>query len=94
LGRPVENPELLRKCLLKLHPWRKGPLLLGGVGIDTEWRSDWKWNRLKAQLDLNGHQVLDIGCGNGYFGLRMLGAGADDICHAVACNAQVKPWAE
>jgi len=76
LGRPVENPELLRKCLLKLHPWRKGPLLLGGVGIDTEWRSDWKWNRLKAQLDLNGHQVLDIGCGNGYFGLRMLGAGA------------------
>jgi len=76
LGRPVENPELLRKCLLKLHPWRKGPLLLGGVEIDTEWRSDWKWNRLKAQLDLNGHQVLDIGCGNGYFGLRMLGAGA------------------
>ncbi len=76
LGRPVENPELLRKCLLKLHPWRKGPLLLGGVGIDTEWRSDRKWNRLKAQLDLKGHQVLDIGCGNGYFGLRMLGAGA------------------
>jgi len=76
LGRPVENPELLRKCLLKLHPWRKGPLLLGGVEIDTEWHSDWKWNRLKAQLDLNGHQVLDIGCGNGYFGLRMLGAGA------------------
>ena len=76
LGRPVENPELLHKCLLKLHPWRKGPLLLGGVEIDTEWHSDWKWNRLKAQLDLNGHQVLDIGCGNGYFGLRMLGAGA------------------
>ena len=76
LGQPVENPELLRKCLLKLHPWRKGPLLLGGVEIDTEWRSDWKWNRLKAQLDLNGHQVLDIGCGNGYFGLRMLGTGA------------------
>ena len=76
LGRPVENPGLLREWLLKLHPWRKGPLLLGGVEIDTEWRSDWKWNRLKAQLDLKGHQVLDIGCGNGYFGLRMLGAGA------------------
>lgn len=76
LGRPTKTQELLRECLLKLHPWRKGPLLLGGVGIDTEWRSDRKWNRLKAQLDLNGHQVLDIGCGNGYFGLRMLGAGA------------------
>jgi len=76
LGRPVETPGLLREWLLKLHPWRKGPLLLGGVEIDTEWHSDWKWNRLKAQLDLKGHQVLDIGCGNGYFGLRMLGAGA------------------
>ena len=58
------------------HPWRKGPYSLCGVDIDTEWRSDWKWNRLKTQLDLKGHQVLDIGCGNGYFGLRMLGAGA------------------
>ena len=76
LGRPVENRALLREQLLKLHPWRKGPLELGGVRIDTEWRSDWKWNRLKPFLDLKGHQVLDIGCGNGYFGLRMLAAGA------------------
>ncbi len=76
LGRPVENQALLREQLIKLHPWRKGPLELGGVRIDTEWRSDWKWNRLKPHLDLKGHQVLDIGCGNGYFGLRMLAAGA------------------
>jgi len=76
LGQPVENPALLREQLIKLHPWRKGPLELGGVIIDTEWRSDWKWNRLKPHLDLKGHQVLDIGCGNGYFGLRMLAAGA------------------
>ena len=76
LGQPVENPALLREQLIKLHPWRKGPLDLGGVRIDTEWRSDWKWNRLKPDLDLRGHQVLDIGSGNGYFGLRMLAAGA------------------
>lgn len=76
LGRPVDDPELLRKCLFGLHPWRKGPLQLGGVRIDTEWRSDWKWNRVAPYLDLAGQQVLDIGCGNGYFGLRMLGAGA------------------
>ena len=76
LGRPAENQALLREQLIKLHPWRKGPLELGGVRIDTEWRSDWKWNRLKPHLDLKGHQVLDIGCGNGYFGLRMLAAGA------------------
>ena len=76
LGRLDRDPELLRENLIKLHPWRKGPLELGGVRVDTEWRSDWKWNRLSPQLDLRGHKVLDIGCGNGYFGLRMLGAGA------------------
>ena len=76
LGRPVEDIVLLRKQLFNLHPWRKGPLELGGVNIDTEWRSDWKWERLKPHLDLDGQRILDIGCGNGYFGLRMLAAGA------------------
>jgi len=61
---------------MQLHPWRKGPLSLGGLNIDTEWRSDCKWDRAAPHLSLNGHRVLDIGCGNGYFGLRMLGAGA------------------
>jgi len=76
LGSPEQNSAALSKQLIELHPWRKGPLELGGVRIDTEWRSDWKWNRLAPQLDLAGQQILDIGCGNGYFGLRMLGAGA------------------
>ena len=76
LGGLDRNPELLRESLIRLHPWRKGPLELGGVRVDTEWRSDWKWNRLSPHLDLRGHEILDIGCGNGYFGLRMLGAGA------------------
>ena len=76
LGLPAENTEFLHDELIKLHPWRKGPLQLAGVKIDTEWRSDLKWNRIKPHLDLEGHQILDIGCGNGYFGLRMLAAGA------------------
>jgi tRNA (mo5U34)-methyltransferase len=76
LGRPSGNPERLREHLFGLHPWRKGPLELGGVRIDTEWRSDWKWERLRPHLDLEGQRILDIGCGNGYFGLRMLAAGA------------------
>ena len=76
LCQAVDEPALLRQQLLKLHPWRKGPLELGGIKIDTEWRSDWKWDRLEPHLDLDGLEVLDIGCGNGYFGLRMLGAGA------------------
>ena len=76
LGRPVDDPQEMAKLLMKLHPWRKGPVVLGGVGVDTEWRSDWKWNRIAPHLELEGQRVLDIGCGNGYFGLRMLGAGA------------------
>lgn len=76
LGRRSEDPAPVREQLLKLHPWRKGPLELAGVKIDTEWRSDWKWQRLAAHVDLSDRSILDIGCGNGYFGLRMLGAGA------------------
>ncbi len=76
LGQSVEDPQALAANLMQLHPWRKGPLCLGGCEIDTEWRSDWKWNRLAPHVDWRGARVLDIGCGNGYFGWRMLGAGA------------------
>ena len=76
LGAIAEHPDKLREALMELHPWRKGPLCLGGVRIDTEWRSDWKWDRVAPHIDLRGQRVLDIGCGNGYFGLRMLQAGA------------------
>ncbi len=76
LGRLTADAELMCDRLIRLHPWRKGPLELAGVRIDTEWRSDWKWNRLWPHLDLKDQQILDIGCGNGYFGLRMLAAGA------------------
>lgn len=79
LGGPADEPARLREDLMCLHPWRKGPLELAGITVDTEWRSDWKWNRLKPHIDVTGQQVLDIGCGNGYFGLRMLGAGAKQV---------------
>jgi tRNA (mo5U34)-methyltransferase len=69
--------EQLFVALKKLHPWRKGPYNLFGIEIDTEWRSDWKWDRLKNQITpLTNRLVLDVGCGNGYHGWRMLGAGA------------------
>lgn len=67
----------LRAALMDLHPWRKGPFELFGVQIDSEWRSDWKWQRVAPHLDdLAGRLVLDVGCGNGYYALRMVGAGA------------------
>ncbi|MEC8621463.1 MAG: tRNA 5-methoxyuridine(34)/uridine 5-oxyacetic acid(34) synthase CmoB [Pseudomonadota bacterium] len=69
--------DALEASLQKLHPWRKGPFQLGPIYIDTEWRSDWKWDRLAPAMgDLSGQRILDIGSGNGYFGWRLLGAGA------------------
>ncbi len=58
--------EALKQTLLRLSPWRKGPYHLHGVQIDTEWRSDWKWNRILPHIrPLGDRCVLDIGCGNG-----------------------------
>jgi len=63
--------------LRNLMPWRKGPFSLYGVDIDTEWRSDWKWERVLPHLsDLAGRTILDVGCGSGYHLWRMVGAGA------------------
>ncbi|WP_295876126.1 tRNA 5-methoxyuridine(34)/uridine 5-oxyacetic acid(34) synthase CmoB [uncultured Zhongshania sp.] len=73
-----EQRQQLHDALKGLHPWRKGPYDLFGVHIDTEWRSDWKWDRLKdAIAPLAGRNVLDVGCGSGYHCWRMRGAGAN-----------------
>ncbi|AOE86852.1 tRNA 5-methoxyuridine(34)/uridine 5-oxyacetic acid(34) synthase CmoB [Pseudomonas sp. TCU-HL1] len=69
----------VKSALQGLIPWRKGPFELFGVHVDTEWRSDWKWARVAPHLDLRGRRVLDVGCGNGYYQWRMLGAGADSV---------------
>lgn len=67
----------LAGLLKQFMPWRKGPFDLFGLYIDTEWRSDWKWDRVLPHLDsLEGRHVLDIGCGSGYHLWRMKGAGA------------------
>ncbi len=81
IGDPAEVSEAQRHSietqLKRLMPWRKGPFKMFGVDIDAEWRSDWKWQRVQPHCrDLTGRSVLDIGCGNGYYGWRMLGAGA------------------
>ena len=73
---PEQSEQLLQE-LKALHPWRKGPFNFFGIHIDTEWRSDWKWQRLENHIEpLQGRTVLDVGCGSGYHCLRMLGAGA------------------
>jgi tRNA (mo5U34)-methyltransferase len=72
-----EQEIILDGLLRKFHPWRKGPYHLYGIHIDTEWRSNWKWDRLKNHIAPLQHRlVLDVGCGNGYHCWRMLGEGA------------------
>lgn len=67
----------IEKLLRNLMPWRKGPYTLYGTEIDTEWRSDWKWQRVAPHIaSLAGRTVLDVGCGSGYHMWRMVGAGA------------------
>lgn len=79
VGDSEQSDERLRELLMTFHPWRKGPLQFLDHYIDTEWRSDWKWERVKDFVDLDRKTVLDIGCGNGYFGWRMLESGADFV---------------
>ncbi len=67
----------IEKLLRNLMPWRKGPYFLYGTHINTEWRSDWKWERVLPHISpLAGRTVLDVGCGSGYHMWRMIGAGA------------------
>jgi tRNA (cmo5U34)-methyltransferase len=69
----IDDMATLKKCVESLKPWKKGPLNLFGIRIDTEWRSDWKWKRLQKSLpDMKDKTVCDLGCGNGYFMYRML----------------------
>ena len=73
-SRTIEH--LLRQFM----PWRKGPYQIGQTMIDTEWRSDLKWDRLLPHITpLTGRDVLDIGCGSGYHLWRMLEAGAKRV---------------
>lgn len=70
----------LEESLQAMHPWRKGPFRFFDTPIDTEWRSDWKWQRLLPHISsLQGKRVLDVGCGNGYHCWRMRGAGAGEV---------------
>lgn len=73
------NHEVLEAALRGLMPWRKGPFQIADLHIDTEWRSDFKWARVAPHLSLKGKNILDVGCGNGYYGWRMLGAGAKSV---------------
>jgi len=75
-----DQRKQIEAALRGLIPWRKGPFDLFGIHINTEWRSDWKWQRVLPHIQsLEHHNVLDVGCGNGYHMWRMLGCGAKRV---------------
>ena len=77
---PEEDLLQIDNSLRALIPWRKGPYQIHDSFIDTEWRSDWKWDRVLPHLDsLKNRTILDVGCGNGYHCWRMLGEGAERV---------------
>lgn len=67
-----EDQINIRDNLRTFMPWRKGPFSIFGIDIDSEWRSERKWQRLLPKLpNLKGKTVADIGCSNGYYMFRM-----------------------
>jgi len=79
-GITAEQSQNLVTALQGLKPWRKGPFQFFDTSIDTEWRSDWKWDRIKDHISpMHGRTVLDVGCGSGYHMWRMLGEGAKRV---------------
>lgn len=77
---PYSVSQEFISILKQFMPWRKGPYEIAGIHIDTEWRSNWKWQRLKGHIsNLSERNVLDIGCGNGYHCWRMIGEDAKSV---------------
>jgi tRNA (mo5U34)-methyltransferase len=90
----VTNVELgiLEECLIELRPWKKGPLnFFESFQIDSEWRSDLKWDRILPHVALKGKVICDLGCGNGYFMFRML---AEDPSLVVGIDPNTSAFVE
>lgn len=65
--------KLVYRCLEEFIPWRKGPFEIFGTHIDSEWRSNLKWDRVEPMLpDLKNKRICDVGCNNSYYMYRML----------------------
>ncbi len=65
------NKENIHRVAKLMMPWRKGPFEICDIFIDSEWRSNIKYNLLRKHFNLKDKRVADIGCNNGYYLFRM-----------------------
>ncbi len=64
--------QTVYEVMRSFMPWRKGPFNVFGHAIDSEWRSERKWNRIVPTMpSLAGKVIADVGCNNGYYMFRM-----------------------
>jgi tRNA (mo5U34)-methyltransferase len=67
----IKNSLHVEQVARMMMPWRKGPFKLFETYIDSEWRSNIKYNLLRKHFNLKERRVADIGCNNGYYLFRM-----------------------
>jgi tRNA (mo5U34)-methyltransferase len=86
-----EDLKKIKNLSEALIPWRKGPFKIFDLEINSEWRSNLKWDRIKPHLpNLEGKNILDIGANNGYYMFRMAASnpklilGIDPVVHNYA----------
>ena len=65
------NQKQILKTAKAMMPWRKGPFSICNIFIDSEWKSNIKYNLLKKHFNLKNKKIADIGCNNGYYLFRM-----------------------
>jgi tRNA (mo5U34)-methyltransferase len=68
----TQELEIIETSAKALIPWRKGPFNFCGLHLDSEWKSNLKYNLLRPHFNLKNKIVADVGCNNGYYMFRML----------------------
>ena len=70
-GLTQEDEEHIYSSAKIMHPWRKGPFQVSETFIDSEWKSNLKYDLLRPYFNLKDKVVGDIGCNNGYYLFKM-----------------------
>jgi tRNA (mo5U34)-methyltransferase len=100
---PIDEEDFLKikETCKNLIPWRKGPFKIFGLDLDSEWRSNLKWDRIKDGIpNLEEKNILDIGANNGYYMFKMaahgpnLVLGIDPIFHNYAQFCFIQKFAK